>query len=752
MLRVQPTQLFSHAPSSGVAAAGESVAELPADGRVLIVSNRLPVTVRESARGVDIAPSSGGLASGLRPYYESSSATWIGWPGPASASAAARRALEDELAVRNLRPVSLDQRDIEGYYDGFSNAVVWPLFHYLLDRIPLRSQNWDAYRRVNERFAETVVEAYRPGDVVWVHDYHLMLVPGLVRARCPDARIGFFLHIPFPAPEVFRILPWRRELLMGMLGADLVGFHTPSYVQHFAAAARAQGGLEAATDRVRVDGRTVRLGHFPMGPDVELFERLARDPIVLEEAARIREESKGRFLFLGVDRLDYTKGIPRRLIAFERLLQRKPELRDKVRLIQVAVPSRGEVTAYASFRKQVEELVGRINGAVGTLDSVPIHYLHRAVTPEQLTALYCAADAMLVTPLRDGMNLVAKEFIASRTDEDGVLLLSEFAGAAEELGEAVIVNPYDENGMADSMAHAMAMGAAERTARMRTLRRRVSGHHVHDWARRVIAGVAEAAEMRGRPEGVTGPNEIAGLMGRVASAPRVVLVLDYDGTLVGLRETPELAAPDASLLGLLAVLSTTCDVHLASGRPRRVMERWFGNLPIGLWAEHGLWHRPSPGAPWAMQAEVSTEWVPEIRELLQSFVERTPGALIEQKSASLAWHYRAAEPGVGEHHAAELRRLLEERVSGRPLEVLEGHKVIEVRQTAVDKGTVVREVVARAPEGALCIAIGDDRTDEDMFSSLPPNGVAIRVGAGDSAAPYRLASPTAVRALLGALT
>jgi len=747
MLDVQPAQPQVHFMSS-------AVADVAADGRVLIVSNRLPVTLRESSGGVEVVPSAGGLVSGLRRYFESASATWIGWPGPLSAAAsrAGRGSLDAEFASHNLRLVDLTPGDVEDYYDGFSNAVIWPLFHYLLDRIPLRSQNWDAYRRVNQRFADAIVEELQPGDLVWVHDYHLMLVPGLVRERRPDARIGFFLHIPFPAPEVFRILPWRRELLMGVLGADLVGFHTLSYARHFASAVRAQCGLDAGHDRVPVDGRTVRLGHFPMGPDVEQFERLSQSPSVREETARLREDSRGRFLFLGVDRLDYTKGIPRRLLAFERLLQRDPSLRDKVRLIQVAVPSRGEVQEYASFRQQVEELVGRINGAVGTLDSVPIHYLHQTVTPEQLTALYCAADAMLVTPLRDGMNLVAKEYIASRADEDGVLLLSEFAGAAEELGEAVIVNPYDENGMADSMAHAMAMEQVERAARMRALRRRVLAHHVNDWAHCFLTAMAEAAESRGGPPPVTGPHEIEGLMGRFTGAARVVLVLDYDGTLVGLREMPELASPDSSLLGLLAVLSTTCDVHLASGRPREVVDRWFGILPIGLWAEHGLWHRPAPGQPWQKRAEVSTEWMPEIRERMEDFVARAPGARVEEKSASIAWHYRLVEPGTGAMQAEALKRDLEQRLAGRPLEVIEGHKVVEVRQTAVDKGTVVREVVSQAPAGALVVAIGDDRTDEDMFAALPPDGVAIRVGAGDSSAPYRLDSPTAVRALLGALT
>jgi trehalose 6-phosphate synthase/phosphatase len=359
---------------------------------------------------------------------------------------------------------------------------------------------------------------------------------------------------------------------------------------------------------------------------------------------------------------------------------------------------------------------------------------------------------MLVTPLRDGMNLVAKEYIAARADEDGVLLLSEFAGAAEELGEAVIINPYDENGMADSMAHAMGMGQAERRARMRALRCRVVARPVNDWAQRFLAAVADAAESRGGGHHVTDPHEIEGLMRRVTSAARVVLVLDYDGTLVGLREMPELAAPDAGLLGLLTVLSTTCDVHLASGRPREVVDGWFGNLPVGLWAEHGLWYRPAPGEPWQKRADVPTDWMPGIRARMEAFAAGAPGARVEEKSASIAWHYRLVEPGTGEAQAAALRRELERLGAGRPFEVIEGHKVIEVRQAAVDKGSVIREVVARAPEGALFVAIGDDRTDEDMFAALPPGGVAIRVGAGDSSAPYRLDSPTAVRALLGALT
>ncbi len=451
--------------------------------RVLIVSNRLPAVLRVKEGDASLAPAAGGLATAMGTVHDQGRHVWIGSLGESSRLTAAQRAdIGTRLAARRLRDVGLSAQQVRAYYEEFSNGVLWPLFHYMPDRIPLDSRGWQTYRDVNARFADVIVEEHQPGDVIWVHDYQLLLLPGLLRQRLPAARIGFFLHIPFPSFEVFRMLPWREALARGMLGADLIGFHTESYARYFAHALRYALQLQPAEHSVCVGSRTVRIRAFPLGIDAVAYDRLAADPAVEKERVRIREGTGGRQLIVGVDRLDYTKGIPRRLLAFERMLERDASARDRVRLIQVAVPSRSAVETYKAFRKQLDELVGRINGRFGTAASVPIHYLYRAVTPPQLVGLYRAADVMAVTPLRDGMNLVAKEFIASRTDDDGVLLLSEFAGAAEELREAVQVNPNDIDAVADALASALTMAPEERRTRMRALRERVRSQTVQRWA------------------------------------------------------------------------------------------------------------------------------------------------------------------------------------------------------------------------------------------------------------------------------
>ena len=466
-------------------------------GRLLIVSNRLPITARHTNGRLVLTQASGGLATGMRPFHESSHGLWIGWPGDVSHFAPDdRAALDAALEQRGIVPVHLSTEQVHDYYHGFSNRVLWPLFHYLIDRMPVDAAGWDAYKAVNEAFADVVANVHRPGDLIWVHDYQLMLLPALLRQRLPNARIGFFLHIPFPSADVFRTLPWRREVLDGLLGADLIGFHITSYMRHFVDALQQVVGVGAGVDHVRVGKHEVGLGAFPMGVDAAAFAALANDADVQADAAAIRRDAGGRQIVLGVDRLDYTKGIPRRLEAIERLLTQQPELRDQMRYVQVAVPSRGEVDSYQRFKRQVEESIGRINGTCSTLRSTPIHYVHQSVSMRQLVALYTAADVMLVTPLRDGMNLVAKEYVASHVNDDGVLVLSELAGAAAELAGAMIVNPYDVDEVARSIARALSMPDAERRTRMHALRQRVSEHDVHRWAAEFLDRLAH--QSRGR--------------------------------------------------------------------------------------------------------------------------------------------------------------------------------------------------------------------------------------------------------------
>jgi len=716
--------------------------------RTLIVANRLPVTVRLRDGSPQLVQSIGGLASGMRTVHKAKESLWIGWPDDLSRlNDAQHAALKLKLADRRLVPVALSSEEVEGFYQSFSNGVLWPLFHYQLDRTTLDSRHWETYRAVNKKFAETVATVYEEGDQIWVHDYQLMLVPEMIRRSIPQANIGFFLHIPFPASEVFRMLPWRRDLLEGVLGADLVGFHSFSYVRYFSRAVQRILSMESRLNRISLPDREVQIGAFPMGIDAERFEKLATHAKTVTALDRILSGSGGRKIVLGVDRLDYTKGIPRRLLAFERLLERQPELVNKLRLIQVAVPSRGGVEPYRKVRRELEEIVGRINGRFGTPESVPIHYLHRSVTTHELVALYRAADVMLVTALRDGMNLVAKEFIASRIDNDGVLLLSEFTGASEELGEALQINPYDIETVADRINEALSMSTEERKARMRTLRQRVHARSTKRWAEAFLNALKRRSSAQAFKPAMLATSK--GLIQRLQEITNPVLLLDYDGTLVPIKSVPELAQPDSELLRLLKLVATAMEVHIVSGRSRENLSDWLGALPLSLWAEHGASYRESQKATWTKTETPS--WLPRIVALLEEFADYTPGALVEEKGVSVAWHYRAADNEFGERQAEELKRLLVEVVPGEQLDVMQGSKVIEVRPHGVHKGGVVEQVLLKVGNPKRIIAIGDDRTDEEMFAAVPAEGVTIHVGSSPSCATYRVVDNVEVRKLLKGL-
>lgn len=467
--------------------------------RLIIVSNRLPFTIAVKGGTARPEPSTGGLASGMRHLHDRGGALWIGWSGDLDRLSDERAAaLRLELEASRFVDVPIPAEEQRIFYDEVSNGVLWPICHDRLDQLPLNVGGWDVYERVNRRFAETVVAQYRDGDTIWVHDYQLMRVPAMLREMLPDARIGFFLHVPFPNPEIFFALPTRRWLVEGLLGADLIGFHTRRWRGHFTAALRRLLGVEMDADStIRWQSRRVQLGIYPMGIDAAHIASVALSSEVNTERIRLRTE--GQRLLVGIDRLDYSKGLLRRLSAFADLLRRYPEWHERVRLIQVGVPSRGGIGSYDRFREEINELVGRINGEFSSARWSPVRYLHRSIPESLLVSLFRAADVMLVTPLRDGMNLVCKEFVASRIDEDGVLVLSEFAGAADELTEAVLVNPYDAAGMADAMHEGLVMPGPERRRRMRLLRRQVMSSTVHRWAEGFLDALQSAIPRPGTP-------------------------------------------------------------------------------------------------------------------------------------------------------------------------------------------------------------------------------------------------------------
>jgi trehalose 6-phosphate synthase/phosphatase len=719
-------------------------------GRVLIVSNRLPITVTRVDGELQMNPSAGGLATGLSGIHGSGRSVWIGWSGYSGpVDDLDRAALERAYLRHNVRAIALNVDEVERYYESFCNGVLWPVFHYLIGQLPLEVQDFELYEAINRRFADAVIAEYRPGDIIWVHDYQLMLVPRMIREQLEDAPIGYFHHIPFPSSEVFRALPVRDQLLEGLLGADLIGFHTPSYVRNFASSALVRLGVATDVDRLRWQRRTVRLGVFPMGVAAAHFDAVSRTPEVLAQVDALRKPDDMRLL-VGIDRLDYTKGIPRRLLAFERFLREHPEMAGRVRLIQVAVPSRQNVDAYQEYRSQVDTIIGRIHGAFATPSWVPINYIYRGLPADEIVTLYRAADVMLVTPLRDGMNLVAKEFVASRSDEDGVLLLSEFAGADTELAEAVHVNPFDTIGMAEAYHRAVVMPKDERAARMRALRRRVMRFDVHRWAGAFLDVLAKAGPDQRAIDTPSSPGAITVTAQRISGAKALVLLLDYDGCLVPFAPVPELAQPDAEVLRLLRALAARprTQVHIVSGRKRDDIRRWFGEFRIWLHGEHGVWTRQPGGTEQVVAVDAS--WKERVLPILLDHADRTPGALVEDKPAGLAWHFRMADPHYGPAQANELRKHLTELLSNMPVEIVPGHAVIELRPHGVNKGRVVPAIVENNPD-ALVVAVGDDATDEDMFAALPPAGISIRVGRGDSCAALRLAGVGDVRALLSGL-
>jgi trehalose 6-phosphate synthase/phosphatase len=460
-------------------------------GRLILASNRLPITAEYDGSQLVLRQSGGGLATGLKGVRAGQGSTWIGWPGEVSSSARVRSQLTAELEKEGLRPIFLTRPELKGFYEDYSNAAVWPVFHDLVDQLPLEIMGWEMYEEINERFARAVVDVYEEGDMIWVNDYHLMLMPAQIRRMAPQARIGFFLHIPFPHPDMFRVLPQRTELLQGLLGADLLGFHTRSYADHFLSAVETILGERTSSAGVRLKGRTARVGAYPMGIDAETWENRARSTPVAKQVLSLMQDAGKRKLVLGIDRLDYTKGLLRRIAAIERLFQQEPSMAERVRFIQVTFPSRERIESYAGLRRQISEMVGRINATYGSPRSLPIHLILRSVSEEEVSSLYSAADIMLVTPVRDGMNLVAKEYVASRLHDDGVLILSEFAGAADEMSEALIINPYDAEGFREALRHAIDMSPVEQRRRMTKLREGVMNNDVHTWAETFLNALAD---------------------------------------------------------------------------------------------------------------------------------------------------------------------------------------------------------------------------------------------------------------------
>lgn len=726
--------------------------------RLIVVSNRLPVSLERDDGGYLYNPSVGGLATTLNAVREEMDMLWLGVPGihednPEQQAKISKR-LSDEFGSV---PIFLPRKQFDLYYNGFSNGSIWPLFHYFPQYAHYDHLEWQAYQEVNTRFCEKVLEVALPGDTIWVHDYHLLLLPAMLRESLPDAAIGFFLHIPFPSYEIFRMLPWREEILKGLTGADLIGFHTYDYARHFLSSLLRIQGLEQDFGRVTVGDRAIKVDIFPLGVDINRYSTAHEMPEVKYELEALRQQVGEHKVILTVDRLDFSKGIIQRLNAFEKFLSRHPEWLGRVTLLSLLVPSRTRVPEYQNLKSQVDELIGRINGQLSQPGWVPITYLYRSVPFEQLIALYLLADVTLVTPLRDGMNLVAKEYLISRPDGTGVLVLSETAGAAAELGEAIIVNPHNEEMLVEALHQALEMPIEEQEARNATMRARLRRYDTERWADDFLSQLAKVQEVRR----LHLPKRLHGkltqeLKQAYEAAERRLLLLDYDGTLVPFAPTPKRAKPDEELIAVLTPLARDPKntMVIISGRDAETLDAWLGEVGMDLVAEHGAMIRLADRKQWEQVDEDFTDdWKEQLRPVFEMFVDRTPGALLEEKGAALVWHYRRADPGLGSQRAAELIDTIEGYIANTSLHILQGHKVVEVKPSTVSKGRAAHPWLSSKPPYDFVLAVGDDVTDEALFEVIPESGWTVKIGVPErSKARYFLSDPAEVRSLLKELS
>lgn len=729
----------------------------------IIVSNRLPVNVTKLENSFLFQSSSGGLATGLKSIHQKSDSLWIGWSGISSSELSAQSKLEikESLKKLNLDEVELTKKEIDEFYYGLPNKCIWPLFHYFIEFAKFDEHDWQSYVEVNKKFCDKIIEKAAPNATIWVHDYQLLLLPKMLKELRPDLTIGFFLHIPFPSFEIFRIFPWRNDLLEGMLGADLIGFHTFDYQRHFLSSVKRILRYDVDFNRVNLGSREVVVNTFPMGIDYNKFSNAAKFhkqqkksqqselKIQLNLHKKSTDKSK---LILSIDRLDYTKGVINRMKAFELFLEKYPQYLEKVRLVMLSVPSRSNVPEYKKLKKETDEFVGRINGKFATVNWTPIWYYYRHMDFDDLIDLYMISDIAMITPVRDGMNLVAKEFIATRIDSDGVLILSEMAGASKELFEAITVNPFDLDAMADSILKAIKMPKDEQIRRNQTMQKRLSRYTVKYWANAFFKALNNKSKETKEPSTIKIKNDIIkDIQNKFHKAKKKLLLLDYDGTLVRFHHKPEAAVPKNEILETLKALSQidNTSVAIISGRDKKFLEKWFSNLDIILFAEHGHFQKKF-NKKWIEKIQKDSDWKKNFLPIFQDFTDRTPGTFIEEKSNCIVWHYRKTDPELANDRVVELKTVINSLISEN-LIMMDGDKAIEITNVNINKGSAVNSLL-NEKEYDFVLCAGDDISDENMFINLPEKAFSIKVGRKATKAKYFLEGPSDMVNLLKKIT
>ncbi|HSP87887.1 MAG TPA: bifunctional alpha,alpha-trehalose-phosphate synthase (UDP-forming)/trehalose-phosphatase [Ignavibacteriaceae bacterium] len=726
--------------------------------RLIIISNRLPITIQREGNELSFQASSGGLVSGISAYLDSLNTSsfsktehiWVGWPGLAVEEADKSELRDKLLNEYNAFPVFLSETEMEKFYLGFCNKTIWPLFHYFPSYTTYDEDQWNNYQSINKTFAETLLEIIKPGDVVWVHDYHLMLLPALLREKISNP-IGFFLHIPFPTYEIFRLLPekWRTDILTGLLGADLLGFHTDDYTKYFFRSVRRILGYEESSGEINIDNHVVRAETFPMGIDFKRFIKTANSQKVKNEKIKLQKTLSNFKTILSIDRLDYTKGIVKRLEGFENFLDKYPEWHSKLILILIVVPSRIGVDQYQLMKSQIDELVGKINGRFGSINWTPILYQYKFISFQPLVALYGVSDIALITPLRDGMNLIAKEYISSRKDKTGVLILSEMAGASRELKEAIIMNPNNAEEVAESIKLAADMPVEEQIRRNEIMQMRLEKYDVTKWADDFITKLKKIKKKQKKFDTNLLNNTYKSLLiSDFKNAKKRLIFLDYDGTLVPFADDPKTTKPDNEVLEILNCLAEDKknDVVIISGRDKEILQAWFNIPNINLVAEHGIWIKEK-NRVWEIQGSLTNSWKGELLPLLKIYTSQVPNSFIEEKDFSIVWHYRAADSDLASEKAKELINQLTNYAADFEIQVMNGNKVVEVINANINKGSAAQRWTLQNDYDFI-LAIGDDLTDEKLFKALHGTAYTIKVGLSKSYAKFNLQNHIEVKELL----
>jgi trehalose 6-phosphate synthase/phosphatase len=723
--------------------------------QVIIVSNRLPVSVKKEDGKLTFQPSLGGLATGLASYVNKRNNRWIGWPGIPSDDLTEhdRQEIVTELAVHNCSPVFLTKKQIDEYYNGYSNDVLWPLFHELPidDNAEQQERWWKAYRSVNKAFAEAVIGLLGADSRIWIHDYQLLLLPTMLREEDIAGSIGFFLHIPFPPAAAFQKQPEFKKLLQGMLGADLIGFHTTSYVDNFLENCVSLPKTTVQSNKILCDNRTVRVGNFPMGIDYSKFAAAAEARKVKDATSRFRKRYKGLKVIAAVDRLDPSKGLLERMKAYCKLLEQNPKLRGKVVFSLIAAPSRTDIPAYKRLSQNLDTLVKEINRTYGSKRWQPVDYINTAQPFEEVAALFSVADVAFIAPIKDGMNLAAKEFVASKR-RGGVLVLSETAGAAEELRDALLVNPARPATLVEGLQKALDMPKKELRSRMLTMQAHLAANNVHNWAKTFVDTLQKPVP--GTPtytRSVQGKVE-AKMLADYRKAKKRLLLLDYDGTLAPFSRNYSDVKPPKQVLQILDLLDNDDrnDVVVISGRHADDLKTWFGRLRINLVAEHGAMIKKAGSRDWHVMTRSEAKWKRAIEPMLEKYTDLTPGAQLEYKAHSLVWHYRGVPAYYAQKYSVIIKKVLKPLVKTYGLKIYQGNKILEIKDPRITKGAAAMRWLRHRYD--FIIAIGDDYTDEAMFAAAPASSYTIKVGPGRTAAHYRLPSSPAVRKLLTKFT